>query len=148
MLIVIQNYKNLLGPVDVKNEKNWWLYLTYSKFEDSKNRKRKDGALWLIDLFLLNILCNVICWFGWGSYFIISDKTLCLYFRLWLCTFTLSVSAGAVLLLPMSIVSNEVLHLYPKSYYVKWLNSSLIQGMYLVFLFYPYFLNIHFLIPS
>lgn len=148
MLIVIQNYKNLLGPVDVKNEKNWWLYLTYAKFEDSKNRKRKDGALWLIDLFLLNILCNVICWFGWGSYFIISDKTLCLYFRLWLCTFTLSVSAGAVLLLPMSIVSNEVLHLYPKSYYVKWLNSSLIQGMYLVFLFYPYFLNIHFLIPS
>ena len=49
-------------------------------------------------------------------------------FRLWLCTFTLSVSAGAVLLLPMSIVSNEVLHMYPKSYYVKWLNTSLIQG--------------------
>ena len=50
-------------------------------------------------------------------------------FRLWLCTFTLSVSAGAVLLLPMSIVSNEVLHMYPRSYYVKWLNTSLIQGM-------------------
>nr|KAG5695077.1 hypothetical protein BaRGS_032570 [Batillaria attramentaria]KAG5707139.1 hypothetical protein BaRGS_011850 [Batillaria attramentaria] len=30
----------------------------------------------------------------------------------------------------MSIVSNEVLHLYPKSYYVKWLNTSLIQGLW------------------
>ncbi|VDH92945.1 Hypothetical predicted protein, partial [Mytilus galloprovincialis] len=46
---------------------------------------------------------------------------------LWLCTFTLAVSAGAALLLPISIVSNEVLLLYPKSYYVKWLNSSLIH---------------------
>ncbi|KAL8606120.1 hypothetical protein ACOMHN_032127 [Nucella lapillus] len=50
---------------------------------------------------------------------------------LWLCTLTLTVSAGAVLLLPMSIVSNEVVHMYPDSYYVKWLNTSLIQGTYL-----------------
>ncbi|KAK6182150.1 hypothetical protein SNE40_009897 [Patella caerulea] len=55
---------------------------------------------------------------------------------LWLCTFTLAVSAAAVMLLPISIVSNEVLHLYPKSYYVKWLNSSLINGLWnQVFLF-------------
>ncbi|VDH92944.1 Hypothetical predicted protein, partial [Mytilus galloprovincialis] len=55
---------------------------------------------------------------------------------LWLCTFTLAVSAGAALLLPISIVSNEVLLLYPKSYYVKWLNSSLIHGLWNhVFLF-------------
>lgn len=45
-----------------------------------------------------------------------------------MCTFTLSVSVGAILLLPVSIVSNEVLLLYPKSYYVQWLNSSLIIG--------------------
>uniref|UniRef100_K1PUC8 Limb region 1-like protein n=1 Tax=Magallana gigas TaxID=29159 RepID=K1PUC8_MAGGI len=37
---------------------------------------------------------------------------------LWMCTFTLSVSVGAILLLPVSIVSNEVLLLYPKSYYM------------------------------
>ncbi|KAK3105671.1 hypothetical protein FSP39_003026 [Pinctada imbricata] len=49
---------------------------------------------------------------------------------LWLCTFTLSVSAGAILLLPISIISNEVLLLYPKSYYVKWLNSSLIIALW------------------
>lgn len=47
---------------------------------------------------------------------------------LWLCTFALAVSLGSALLLPVSIVSNEVLILYPNSYYVKWLNSSLIQG--------------------
>ncbi|KAG8236726.1 hypothetical protein J437_LFUL014222 [Ladona fulva] len=45
-----------------------------------------------------------------------------------LCTISLAVSVGAVLLLPMSIAGNEVLLLYPNSYYVKWLNSSLVQG--------------------
>ncbi|KAI8424092.1 hypothetical protein MSG28_002700 [Choristoneura fumiferana] len=55
---------------------------------------------------------------------------------LWLCTFALAVSLGSLLLLPVSIVSNEVLILYPNSYYVKWLNSSLIQGLWNhVFLF-------------
>ncbi|XP_026737445.1 protein Lilipod isoform X1 [Trichoplusia ni] len=55
---------------------------------------------------------------------------------LWLCTFALAVSLGSALLLPVSIVSNEVLILYPNSYYVKWLNSSLIQGLWNhVFLF-------------
>ena len=48
--------------------------------------------------------------------------------RLWLCTFTLTVSLGAVLLLPTTIFSNEILLMYPKSYYVKWLNGSLIHG--------------------
>jgi len=38
------------------------------------------------------------------------------------------VAEGAAMLLPVSIASNEVLLLYPNSYYVKWLNSSLIQG--------------------
>ncbi|XP_032678202.1 protein Lilipod [Odontomachus brunneus] len=53
-----------------------------------------------------------------------------------LCTVALAVSIGATLLLPVSIASNEVLILYPNSYYVKWLNSSLIQGLWnLVFLF-------------
>lgn len=54
---------------------------------------------------------------------------------LWLCTFTLSVSIGAALLLPVSIVSNELLLMYRSSYYVKWLNSSLIHGLWnLIFL--------------
>ncbi|RUS83485.1 hypothetical protein EGW08_008735 [Elysia chlorotica] len=55
---------------------------------------------------------------------------------LWLCTVTLTVSVGAVLLLPISIISNEVLLLYPTSYWIKWLNSSLVQGLWnLVFFF-------------
>lgn len=48
--------------------------------------------------------------------------------RFWLCTFTLTVSLGAVLLLPMSIFSNEIMIMYPNSYYIKWLNGSLIHG--------------------
>jgi len=47
-----------------------------------------------------------------------------------ICTFSLAVSAGSVLLLPISSISNEVLHRYPKSWYIKWLNASLIYGIW------------------
>uniref|UniRef100_T1GL44 Uncharacterized protein n=1 Tax=Megaselia scalaris TaxID=36166 RepID=T1GL44_MEGSC len=55
------------------------------------------------------------------------DEILVYRISLWMCTFSLAVAIGAALLLPVSIASNEVLLLYPNSYYVKWLNSSLIQ---------------------
>lgn len=51
-----------------------------------------------------------------------------IFFSLWLCTFSLAVSVGAALLLPISILSNEILTLYPASFYVQWLNHSLIHG--------------------
>ncbi|CAN7941330.1 unnamed protein product, partial [Ixodes pacificus] len=47
-----------------------------------------------------------------------------------MCHFSLAVSLGAALLLPVSIVSNEVLLLYPTSFYIQWLNSSLIHGLW------------------
>lgn len=56
------------------------------------------------------------------------DEVTVYRISLWLCTFSLAVAIGSALLLPISIASNEVLLLYPRSYYVKWLNSSLIQG--------------------
>ncbi|XP_021045999.1 limb region 1 protein homolog isoform X3 [Mus pahari] len=46
---------------------------------------------------------------------------------LFLSTFTLAVSAGAVLLLPFSIISNEILLAFPQNYYIQWLNGSLIH---------------------
>ncbi|XP_048462029.1 limb region 1 protein homolog [Rhincodon typus] len=49
---------------------------------------------------------------------------------LYLCTFTLAVSAGAVLLLPFSIVSNEILLSFPQNYYIQWLNGSLIHEFF------------------
>jgi len=57
---------------------------------------------------------------------------ICVYFShsTWLCSFALSISIGSVLLLPMSIISNEILVHYPDSYYVKWLNTSLITGLW------------------
>jgi hypothetical protein len=52
------------------------------------------------------------------------------------CVGALSVSIGSLLLLPISIVSNEVLLLYPNSFYIQWLNHSLIQGLWnYIFLF-------------
>ena len=62
-------------------------------------------------------------------YFILTISSMNLFsFRLWMCTFTLAVSGGAVLLLPMSIFANEILIHYPKSYLLQWIHSSLIQG--------------------
>lgn len=59
-----------------------------------------------------------------------------LHCSLWMCTFSLAVAIGAALLLPLSIASNEILLIYPNSYYVKWLNMSLVQGLWkYVFLF-------------
>ncbi|XP_069770859.1 limb region 1 protein homolog isoform X9 [Narcine bancroftii] len=49
---------------------------------------------------------------------------------LYLCTFTLAVSAGSVLLLPFSIISNEILLSLPQNYYIQWLNGSLIHGLW------------------
>ncbi|XP_045913220.1 limb region 1 homolog-like protein isoform X2 [Micropterus dolomieu] len=52
----------------------------------------------------------------------------------------------AVLLLPISILSNEVLLTFPQSYYMQWLNGSLIHGLWnLVFLFSN--LSLVFLMP-
>ncbi|NXN99173.1 LMBRL protein, partial [Rhinopomastus cyanomelas] len=63
-----------------------------------------------------------------------------------LCTFTLAVALGAVLLLPFSIISNEVLLSFPHNYYIQWLNGSLIHGLWnLVFLFSN--LSLVFLMP-
>lgn len=61
-----------------------------------------------------------------------SDEEEAFVYRIsfWLCTFTLTVSLGAVLMLPMSIFSNEIMIMYPNSYYIKWLNGSLIHGIW------------------
>ncbi|KAL4655538.1 protein LMBR1L [Arapaima gigas] len=65
---------------------------------------------------------------------------------LWLCTFSLSVSFGAVLLVPLSILSNEVLLTFPDSYYMQWLKGSLVHGLWnLIFLFSN--LSLVFLLP-
>lgn len=47
-----------------------------------------------------------------------------------ICSFSLAVSIGAALLLPISTISNEVRHAYPDSWYIKWLNGSLIHGIW------------------
>uniref|UniRef100_A0A8D3E229 Limb development membrane protein 1-like n=1 Tax=Scophthalmus maximus TaxID=52904 RepID=A0A8D3E229_SCOMX len=78
-------------------------------------------------------------------FYLFNNRYIC-YILLWLCTFTLSVAVSAVLLLPISILSNEVLLTFPQSYYMQWLNGSLIHGLWnLVFLFSN--LSLVFLMP-
>ncbi|RWS11993.1 Protein LMBR1L-like protein [Dinothrombium tinctorium] len=90
----------------------------------------------------------LITLYGW-SYCLISsfmkrredlfaDEEDALVYRIsfWMCAFSFAISIGATLLLPFSIVTNEVLLLYPDSFYIQWLNESLIHGLWnYVFLF-------------
>ncbi|XP_072019983.1 protein LMBR1L-like [Amphiura filiformis] len=71
------------------------------------------------------------------DYYIENEEDAMVYrIALWISTFTLAVSMGAVLLLPISILSNEILLWYPNSYLLQWLNGSLIHGLWnQIFLF-------------
>ncbi|KRX49376.1 Limb region 1 -like protein [Trichinella murrelli] len=48
----------------------------------------------------------------------------------WICIFSTAVSLSAILLVPFSIFSNEILLLYSKNYYIQWLSSSLLKSMF------------------
>lgn len=51
-------------------------------------------------------------------------------FSLWVCTFSLTISIGAAMLLPFSIVSSEIIYVYPNNYYFQWLNWQLIHSLW------------------
>ncbi|KRZ97819.1 Protein LMBR1L [Trichinella sp. T8] len=48
----------------------------------------------------------------------------------WICIFSTAVSLSAILLVPFSIFSNEILLLYSKNYYIQWLSSSLLKSIF------------------
>ncbi|KRX49375.1 Protein LMBR1L [Trichinella murrelli] len=48
----------------------------------------------------------------------------------WICIFSTAVSLSAILLVPFSIFSNEILLLYSKNYYIQWLSSSLLKSLW------------------
>ncbi|KAL7072745.1 hypothetical protein ACQ4LE_007919 [Meloidogyne hapla] len=59
------------------------------------------------------------------------DEDYCVYrISTWICTNSLSISIGAVTLLPFSVLGAEVLQLYPDNFYLKWLNFSLINTLW------------------
>ncbi|CAH8501430.1 unnamed protein product [Schistosoma turkestanicum] len=49
-----------------------------------------------------------------------------------ICTFTLTIGLTSCSLLPFTIISNEILIIFPQSYYVQWLNGELIQDLILL----------------
>lgn len=48
--------------------------------------------------------------------------------RITLCTVSFSISLAAMLLMPITIASNEVILNFPNSYYTQWLHRELIFG--------------------
>ena len=69
--------------------------------------------------YLYNCLANS---YSLGMYYRSVDRTV-------LCSIAVAVSLGAAVLLPTSIISNEIRHILPDAYYVNWLNTSLITGI-------------------
>lgn len=97
----------------------------------STYRRRKDEVCFLLSsvsqlrFYHLQIACY-------------SDEEDALVYRisLWMCTFSMAISIGAALLLPFSLITNEILILYPDNYYMQWLNVGLVQSLWNnVFLF-------------
>ena len=102
-------------------------YTEYRKFNNISNNlcdnKFLFSAITIMDIKLINLILYRIK--------LALNHQLILYFfifSIWLCCFTMTVSIGAVLLLPFSIFSNEILLSYQSSFYMKWLNDSLIHG--------------------
>lgn len=95
----------------------------------------REQIIFLLLFFALNLASSAIIsrfkrkgkedYYSWDE-----DEVTVYRISTWLCTFSLAVSLGSLLLLPISIISNEVLVNYPDCYYIKWLNSSLIQGFW------------------
>ncbi|XP_016891803.1 limb region 1 homolog-like protein [Cynoglossus semilaevis] len=112
------------------------------------NRVRETIICVLLFTFLYILSYLILTHFKKAAEFVTDDNEDATVNKiaLWLCTFTLSVAVCAVLLLPISILSNEVLLTFPHSYYMQWLNGSLIHGLWnLVFLFSN--LSLVFLMP-
>jgi len=49
---------------------------------------------------------------------------------LYICAAIKAISIGAILMLPMSMLGNEVVHLYPRSYWVQWINGALVHSIW------------------
>lgn len=66
--------------------------------------------------------------YGVSSYAPFSTGCPALCYRMAMCTFALATSYAAILLLPGSVIGNEVIHLHSGNYYIQWLTNSLVQG--------------------
>lgn len=60
----------------------------------------------------------------------IKDESDRVYLSVLLCTVCLAISLAALLLLPITIISNEIIYNYPNYYYTQWLHRELIFALW------------------
>lgn len=58
------------------------------------------------------------------------DDSERVYLSMFLCTVCLAISLAAMLLLPITIISNEIIYNYPNYYYTQWLHRELIFALW------------------
>lgn len=93
---------------------------------------------------LLLCMCVYICGYSIVKYFkkakesgTLNNEQDAIVYKITtiLCAVAVSVSLSSVILLPSSIISNEIRHMYPNTSYIRWLDTSLVKGLWnLVFL--------------
>lgn len=92
-----------------------------------------EGRMRYVDVELLKI---PNCYYSQIASYSDEEDVLVYRISLWMCTFSMAISIGAAFLLPFSLITNEVLILYPDNYYMQWLNVGLVQSLWNnVFLF-------------
>lgn len=60
----------------------------------------------------------------------IKDESDRVYLSMFLCTVCLTIALAAMLLLPITIVSNEIIYNFPNSYYTQWLHRELVFALW------------------
>lgn len=110
-------------------------HLSIEEKEEEFNNVVRENIIVLLTFITLYIIAYCIIaylhrkrerdgWYG-GE-----DEAKVYRISLYLCAVTLAVSILAVFLLPMSMIGNEIVHLFPDSYWVQWLNGALIHNLW------------------
>jgi len=86
---------------------------------------------WVIAITFVTIL-YIVAHFIIRIFTKINDESDQVHLSVFLCTVCLAISLVAVLLLPITIISNEIIYNYPNYYYTQWLHRELIFGYLLI----------------
>lgn len=109
--------------------------ISIEKKEEEFNNVVRENIIGLLTFIVLYVAAYCIIvflhrkkerdeWYG-GE-----DEAKVYRISLYLCAATLAVSISAILMLPLSMIGNEIVHLFPGSYWVQWLNGALIHSLW------------------
>ena len=123
-----------------------WSWPQEPEITETEDPREREFHNWIRDYIVLLLILFVIYLISHllilhyrrnrEEYYTDEDDRVVYRISSWMCTFSLAISIGAALLLPFSILTNEILIIYPDNYYMQWLNDGLVGRLWdSVFLF-------------